>query len=121
MIAGRSEHRLAGLLEGAPDAMVVVNQEGEILLVNPQTERMFGYPRDELLGHPVELLVPAPLREQHIRDRSEYYANPQSRPIGAGEFQAQRKDGSVFPVEISLAPFETEDGLLVVSALRDIT
>lgn len=121
MIAGQSEHRLAGLLEGAPDAMVVVNQEGEILLVNLQTERMFGYPRDELLGHPVELLVPAPLREQHIRHRSEYYANPHSRPIGVGEFQAQRKDGSVFPVEINLAPFETENGLLVVSALRDIT
>lgn len=91
MIAGQSEHRLAGLLEGAPDAVVVVNQEGKILLVNLQTERMFGYPRDELLGHPVELLVPAPLRERHIRHRSEYYANPHSRPIGAGEFQGQRK------------------------------
>src|SRR5579864_2503790 len=121
MIAGQLEHRLAGLLEGAPDALVVVNQEGEILLVNLQTERMFGYPREELLGHSVELLVPALLREQHVRHRSEYHANPHSRPIGAGEFQAQRKDASPLSVETSLAPFETEDGLWVVSALRDIT
>ncbi|MER6335151.1 PAS domain S-box protein [Streptomyces sp. NPDC001034] len=110
------------MLEAAPDAMVIVDDTGVIRLVNAQTEALFGYRRQELLGRPVELLVPHRFRDHHTRHRDGYAANRQVRPMGAGlELHGLRKDGSEFPVEISLSPMETADGLLVSAAVRDVS
>jgi PAS domain S-box-containing protein len=118
----RAEAKFRSLLESAPDAILIVDGAGRIVLVNAQTERLFGYARDALLGQKVEMLIPTRFLTAHEHHREEYFASPAFRPMGAGlELFGRRADGSEFPVEISLSPLETEDGLLVASAIRDIT
>lgn len=110
------------LLETAPDAIVVVAQDGAIVLVNAQTEQLFGYARAELVGRPLEMLIPRSAHVNHRGYRAGYFAKPSVRPMGSGlNLQAVRKDGTVFPVEISLSPVETSAGRLVSAAIRDIT
>jgi PAS domain S-box-containing protein len=113
---------LRGLPEAVPDALVVVDGGGRIVLVNSQTEQLFGYRRDELLGRPVELLVPERFRERHVADRATYVAAPHVRPMGRGlELCGRRRDGHEVPVEISLSPLKAETGMLVVATVRDVS
>lgn len=117
-----SQAMFQGLYEFSPDAIVAVNRAGRIARVNAQAERLFGYAREEMLGQPVELLIPQRFAEQHERDRRDYAARPRPRPMGAGlELYARRKDGGEFPADVNLGPLETEDGTLVLSTVRDIT
>ena len=119
----QAERKFRGLLESAPDAMVIVDESGRIVLVNSQTERVFGYRRDELLGQPVELLIPERFKTSHAQHRASYSIQPRVRQMGVGmDLRGRRKDGVEFPVEVSLSPLQTEDGhMLVSSAIRDVT
>ncbi|HEX7662987.1 MAG TPA: PAS domain S-box protein, partial [Polyangiaceae bacterium] len=111
-----------GLLEAAPDAMIIVEREGRVVLVNAQAERLFGYARTELVGQSIDVLVPDAVRESHPVRRNSYFGDPKVRGMGNGlDLLARKKDGTEFPVEISLSPLETKDGMLVSSAIRDTT
>jgi PAS domain S-box-containing protein len=117
-----SEERFRGLLESAPDATIIVDQQGRILIINRQAETLFGYTREELLNASVEQLIPAAQRRTHESHRAGYFADPKVRAMGVGlELYALRRNGSSFPVEISLSPMRTPTGMLVTAAVRDIS
>jgi PAS domain S-box-containing protein len=118
----KAERRFRELLEAAPDAIIEVDRQGRIVLMNAVAEKMFGYARNELLGQSMDLLVPDRFRATHSQHRQNYLARPQVRPMGSGlELNAQRKDGSRFPVEISLSPVQSEEGFRVTAIIRDVT
>lgn len=122
MAGGDEGSYYKGLVESAPDAILVVDQTGTIELVNHQAEALFGYARDELLGKPVEVLIPERAKSVHPSHRASYFADPRTRPMGAGlDLTARRRDGTEVPVDISLSPLETERGLVVSVAIRDVT
>jgi PAS domain S-box-containing protein len=115
----RADTRFRGLLEGAPDAIVCVDTGGRIVLVNAQAEQLFGYPREELAGQLVEILVPDAVKAAHSRLRVGYAADPQPRQLGGGlDLSGRRHDGTTFPAEISLSALDTGQGVLVSAAIR---
>jgi PAS domain S-box-containing protein len=118
----RAEAKFSGLLESSPDGIVISRSDGKIVLINAQTEKLFGYRKEELLDQPIEMLMPDHLRNIHVGHRIGYTTAPRIRPMGAGlNLTGRRKDGVEFPVEINLTPMFTEDGLLVISDIQDIS
>ncbi|MEO9477431.1 MAG: PAS domain S-box protein [Cyclobacteriaceae bacterium] len=118
------ENKFRGLLESAPDAMVIVNENGKIQLINKQTERLFGYSANELIEKPVELLIPNRFVDDHVVHRSSFFVNPKARAMGVGrekELFGITNEGKELPIEVRLSPLQTEEGLLVSAAIRDIT
>jgi PAS domain S-box-containing protein len=121
-LALEGEEKFRALFESAPDAMVMLGEEGKIALVSAQTEKLFGYARGELLGLPIEVLVPERFRARHPALRREYFSAPHPRPMGAGmDLFGLRRDGSEFAAEISLSPIHTHEGILVTAAIRDVS
>jgi PAS domain S-box-containing protein len=117
-----AEERFRELIESAPDAMVIVDERAKIVLVNARTEELLGYRRDELIGEPVEMLVPRGLGAGHVQQRNRFLGEPRARPMGAGQdLRARRKDGTEFLADISLSPVRTGAGLLVAASIRDIS
>ncbi len=117
-----SEAYFRMLLESAPDAMIIIDEQGKIAIANAQAGEMFGYRRREMLGQPVEMLLPERLREGHVGHRNGFTAQPRLRPMGPGlDLLARRQDGSEFPVEISLSPVRSDAGRFVSSVIRDVT
>jgi PAS domain S-box-containing protein len=120
--AEAAETKFRELLESAPDGIVIADSEGRIALLNTQAGKMFGYSPDELLGQPVEVLMPERFRTRHVTHRTHFQSRPATRPMGVGlDLLGRRSDGSEFPIEISLSPQQTEEGVLVTSIIRDIT
>lgn len=114
--------KLRVIIDAAPCGMVMVNDQGKVVLVNTQVEKLFGYSRDELLGQPIEILVPMPLRSDHPKHRSDFLANPKARAMGAGrDLYGQRKDSTAIPVEIGLSPLVMDGERYVVASVVDIT
>ena len=110
------------LVDAAPDGLIVCDQQGTVLLANAETCRMFGYVRDELVGQKVDLLVPVGVRPRHHQYVAGFVAMPRLRPMGSGfELHGRRKDGTEFPVEISLSPVQADAGLMITAGIRDIT
>ena len=117
-----SDGMFRALVEAAPDAMVCTAADGRVVLVNAQAERLFGYQRDELIGQPVEMLVPDAARAAHAEHRAGFAAEPRHRPMGAGyQLAGRRRDASTFPADISLSAIDTGEGILVTAAIRDVT
>lgn len=118
----QAEKKFRTLLESAPDATVVVNNKGIITLVNEQSKKLFGYSQDELLTQPIEILIPEQFHSRHIKHRQDFIEQPATRPMGAqSDLFGRRKDGSIVPVEISLSHLESEEGMLIAAAIRDIS
>ncbi len=118
----RTEDMFHGLLEAAPDAVVIVGADGRIMLANAQTDEMFGYLREDLIGMEIELLIPPRLRGVHEHHRAGFFASPRSRRMGVGlKLWGLRRDGTEFPIEVSLSPLRTNQGVLVSAAMRDMT
>ena len=117
-----ADQRSRALLESAPDGTMIADDQGRIVIVNAQFEVLFGYTKDEIIGQPIEVLLPERYRGKHVGQRTSFFQEPSTRGMGSGmELFAQRKDGSEFPVEISLSPLQTDEGMLVSSSIRDIS
>ena len=117
----RADEKFRLAVESAPNAIVMVNQEGDIAMVNSQTEKLFGYHRDELIGQAADILVPNKFRDAHPRYRADFFAHLEARPMGTGQdLYGLRKDGSEFPVEIGLNPIEMDEGTWVLRRLRSV-
>ena len=120
--AGQPEHHFHGFLETAPDAVVIIDGNGVIALVNSQTEQLFGYGRAELLGRPLEMLMPERYRGSHFAQTRAYTADPRARPMGSGlDLFGMRKDGSEFPIDVSISPLPPEKEIFIASTIRDMT